>query len=78
MKFNELKKGTKITVQSATRDGGRTQHPEGWWGAYIQHTNIKLNNSTLSKIIKMGNYRIISDGHKDGKLISTLATIEII
>lgn len=78
MKFNELTKGTQITVQSATTDGGKTQNPDGWWGAYIKHTSTKINNSTLRKIVKTGNYKILSDGYKNGKMISTLATIEII
>ncbi len=86
MKFNELKNGMVVTVQSATRDCGMTNDPNGWWGARLSRFDEKINGGiscdlshlVLKKILKEGCYEIIGGGFKNGECLSTTTKIRIV
>lgn len=86
MKYNELKSGMVITVQSATNDGGKTNDVKGWWGAFFSPFDKATNNNitgnlskkVLEKIVKENRYKVIDGGFKDGQLISCTTKIEIL
>jgi len=80
MTFENLnKKGTLITVESATSDYGMTNDAKRWWGArmYINEKTVNVPKRTMDKILRESNYKVIGGGYKDGELISTTTKIEI-
>jgi hypothetical protein len=87
MKFNELKNGMVVTVESATRDGGMTNDPNGWWGATLDPLDndcivdggtISISHKVLEKIVKEGCYEVIDGGFKNGAIISCTTKIRIV
>lgn len=82
MKFNELTKGMKIEVQSATNDFGKTDDPNGWWGASYQQDEKgpykDLSHKVLKKIVKEKKYKTVKKGFENGECLSTITKIEII
>lgn len=61
MKYNELKSGTIVKVNTGCvyNDDGSV-NPRGFWGAWIPETPcINLNNKTLEKIVKEKTFKII-------------------
>ena len=78
MKIAELKKGDIVTVESATNDYGKTNNSNGWWGARLQYTNLKLNTKAIARMYHEGKLRIIGGGFANGNIVSTTTTLEVI
>ena len=87
MKYNELKNGMIVTVMSTTRDGGRTNDPNSWWGAMllpldndciVDGCTIKLNWKVFKKILNEGCYEVVSGGFENRALISCITKIRIV
>lgn len=75
---NLSKKGTIITVQSATKDGGKTNNPEGWWAPRVRGQKNEIPYRTFKKIIKECKYKVIDGGFKKGELLGNVTRIKIL
>ena len=86
MKFNDLKNGMVVVVESSTNDYGMSNDPNGWWGARLSVFDKKINGGlsgnlssmVLKKIIKEGCFKIIKGGFKNGECVSPVTYIQIV
>ena len=86
MRFDELKNGMIVTVESATSDYGKTNDPNRWWGAFLSVFYKKINGGlsgnlshmVLKKIVKEGCYKVIYGGFKNGECLSAVTVIQIV